>query len=303
MATHRSPDPVRPLFVVGFDADEAHKVIHGLAVAKVLAERAEIGYRYDPLVSFLTAWGGRAPEPVALTVGENFNKLQFDRWVKEEENVQWGRYCDAGAKSPADAIRWMYGAWRARQSYYHAYQDRIEEANRINAEIGEILQTAKRFALVSKTAAEIGLTWIGVGAPTVFGMKFAATMSVAWEKLAFEVGRTAVETVVEHVAQPRSAEDESQDISVDIGGFLEEHGPDLLVAAADFRGEAAEHVASNAMKVVTTLHKNYGWKHAAREARKLRAANEKIAHGAVQSATVFAGLATCVSVYDLWEQW
>jgi hypothetical protein len=301
MATHRSPEPVRPLFVVGFDPDEAHKVIHGLAVAKTAAERSKIDYRYDTLVSFLTLLGRGEAQPVAVTVGDNYDKGLFKHWVEEEEKALWRRFGEASQRAPGEGIRWMHTAWRARQAYYENYQDLIKHANESNAEAGNLLNRAKQAALVSKAAAEIGMAWMGVGAPVAFGFKFEATMTVAWEKVFVSIGTPAVQNVVEHAAEPPSAEEgESQTVPCDVGGFLMHHWPDLLLAREGYGTDVADMIAENAQKIVDGAHPKYGQRRRDRAQRKVDT-NKALSKTATNCAKVFAFLSTCNSVYELWR--
>ena len=87
--------------VVGFDLNHIQHLLFGLAYAKTIACVSQVSFRYDDLVN---------GEPSTVTLGENYNELQFKRWVVYEYANQLGRFQKASTILTPPDSRHGYGS-------------------------------------------------------------------------------------------------------------------------------------------------------------------------------------------------
>ena len=167
--------------VVGLDLNHIQNLLFGLAYAKTIACASQVGYRYDYLFN---------GNPSNVTLGENFNELQFKRWVMEEYANQLGRFQKAANDlDAADLAAWIRKQWEIREKFFRTYQQTSAELDALNKRLQNLQLIGARLAATAQLAAEMAL--IGLGIAPKLATTAGASM-VGWSALATASGKIAL---------------------------------------------------------------------------------------------------------------
>jgi len=145
------------------------RVMYGLAFARTLALKSTISEHYDNPF-YVPVF--QQQQPSSLALGENYEQLTFNRWVKEEvaaltKNFQ--NFLSRNNQNVSAVLKWMDGANKARQSYAHNFQQELDELNKIGAKMQKALYFSLVTAASVECASEVMLTCVGLFGGTAIG--------------------------------------------------------------------------------------------------------------------------------------
>ena len=173
-----------------------------MAYVKTIACVSQVSFRYDDLVN---------GEPSTVTLGENYNELQFKRWVVNEYANQLGRFQKASNDlDAAGLVAWIRKQWEIRQKFFRTYQQMSAEVGASNQQLQDRLLGVARCAATAQLFSEFAL--IGLGIAPALATTAGASM-VGWSawatasgKIAFGVGTGLAVTVAENWSTAQHAD-------------------------------------------------------------------------------------------------